>query len=89
VIDRPDTAVDLRARAGVRALRSSKIRDAAIAELNAGNTFCTQGLGAPELRAALADYGQRLHGRGSVDRIAVTNSGTSALMVRQRSCPNR
>lgn len=58
-----------------------EIRDVAIAELNAGNTFYTQGLGTPELRSALADYGQRLHGQGSVDRIAVTSSGTSALLV--------
>lgn len=110
MIDRLDTAVNLQARAGVRALRSSKIRDVAnaamgrpgvlpfwfgepdvptpqairdvaIAELNAGNTFYTHGLGTPGLRSALADYGQRLHGHGSVDRIAVTSAGTSALMV--------
>lgn len=104
------SARDLRARAGVGALRSSKIRDVAnaamgrpgvlpfwfgepdvptpsairdvaIAELNAGNVFYTHGLGTMSLRSALADYGTRLHGSIDDDRIAVTNSGTAALMI--------
>ncbi|MDD7833885.1 pyridoxal phosphate-dependent aminotransferase [Paenarthrobacter sp. AB444] len=102
--------LDLRAREGVRNLRSSKIRDVAnagmgkpgvlpfwfgepdvatpqairdvaIAELHAGNVFYTQGLGVPTLREALAGYARRLHGRGDAEQIAVTSSGTSALMT--------
>ena len=59
------------------------IRDAGIASLNAGETFYTQNLGIPELREAIAAYQSRLHGQSPLDpsRIAVTNSGMSALMV--------
>jgi aspartate/methionine/tyrosine aminotransferase len=57
------------------------IRDVAIAELNAGNVYYVQTLGTNELRESLAAYTQRLHGRGDVDQIAVTSSGTSALMT--------
>ncbi len=57
------------------------IRQAAIDSLNAGETFYTQNLGMPELREAIASYVSRLHGPAGVDRVAVTNSGMSALML--------
>ncbi|MFF5793877.1 pyridoxal phosphate-dependent aminotransferase [Paeniglutamicibacter sp. NPDC012692] len=57
------------------------IRDVATSEINAGNVFYVQTLGTNALRESLANYTQRLHGRGSVDQIAVTSSGTSALMT--------
>ena len=57
------------------------IRDAAIASLNAGETFYTHSFGIPALRQALSDYTARLHGVSSPDNIAVTNSGISALMM--------
>ena len=57
------------------------IREAAIASLNAGETFYNQNLGIPELREALAGYTARLHGACTPDNIAVTNSGMNALML--------
>ena len=57
------------------------IRDAAVAALAAGETFYTLNFGIPELRAALASYVSRLHRPVGVDRIAVTASGMSALML--------
>ncbi|GAA1861217.1 pyridoxal phosphate-dependent aminotransferase [Paeniglutamicibacter psychrophenolicus] len=57
------------------------IRDVATREINDGNVFYVQTLGTNALRESLAAYTARLHGRGSVDRIAVTSSGTSALMT--------
>lgn len=57
------------------------IRDAAIASLGAGETFYSQNLGLPELRAAIADYVSRLHARTATDEIAVTSSGLSALQL--------
>ena len=57
------------------------IRDAAIDSINAGETFYNPNMGIPELRAALAAYSARLHGTGSADNIAVTNSGMNALML--------
>ncbi|MGO4392587.1 pyridoxal phosphate-dependent aminotransferase [Variovorax sp. M-6] len=98
------------ARAAVRALRSSKIREvanagmgqedvlpfwfgepdeatpgyvraAAIAALEASQTFYTQTLGHPRLRTGVADYLSRLHQPIATDRIAITSSGTSALML--------
>ncbi len=57
------------------------IREAAIASLNAGETFYNQNLGIPELRDALAGYTARLHGACAPDNIAVTNSGMNALML--------
>jgi aspartate/methionine/tyrosine aminotransferase len=57
------------------------IREAAMAALEAGETFYTQNFGIPELREALAAYMARLHGSFSSDRIAVTASGMSALML--------
>ena len=57
------------------------IRRAAIEALEAGDTFYTQNLGIPELRQTLADYVSRLHRPVGPERIAVTNSGMSALML--------
>ena len=57
------------------------IRDAAIASINAGETFYIPNLGIPELRDALAAYSTRLHGRCTAANIAVTNSGMNALML--------
>ena len=57
------------------------LRQAAIDSLNAGETFYSQNLGLPELRAAIAAYLTRLHGATSADQIAVTSSGLSALQL--------
>ena len=57
------------------------IRDAAVAALAAGETFYTLNFGIPELRAALATYVSRLHHPVGMNRIAVTASGMSALML--------
>jgi aspartate/methionine/tyrosine aminotransferase len=57
------------------------IRQAGIDSLNAGETFYSHNLGLPELRDAIAAYVSRLHRPASNDRIAVTNSGMSALML--------
>lgn len=56
-------------------------RDAAIAHIASGQTFYVQTLGTPALRHSLAAYVSRLHGRRDIDNIAVTSSGTSALMT--------
>lgn len=58
------------------------IREAAAASLSAGQTFYTQNLGRPALREGIARYVSDLHGIdvGS-DRIAVTGSGVSAIML--------
>ena len=58
------------------------IREAAARALADGRTFYTHNLGAVELRQALDLYLARLHGRPiGVDRLAVTSSGVSALMI--------
>jgi aspartate/methionine/tyrosine aminotransferase len=57
------------------------IRDAAKAALDAGDTFYTHNMGTPALREAIAAYASRLHRPVSADRIAVTSSGVSALML--------
>jgi len=57
------------------------IRQAGIDSLNAGETFYTHNLGLAELRDAIAAYVSRLHRPAASDRIAVTNSGMSALML--------
>ena len=60
----------------------SFIRDAAIASLQAGETFYAENLGRPYLREAISSYLTRLHRRPiGTDRIAVTGSGLSALML--------
>ncbi len=57
------------------------IRRAAIASLEAGETFYTHNLGLPELRDAIADYTSRLHRPVAAGRIAVTSGGVNALML--------
>lgn len=64
------------------------IRDAAIASLQAGETFYSHNLGLPELREALADHTRRQHPQAqAVDatRIAVTSGGVNALMLAAQS----
>jgi len=61
-----------------------QIRDAAAASLAAGETFYSHNLGLPELRQAIASYLGRLHGPIGAERIAVTSSGVSALMIAQQ-----
>ncbi|MBT9501199.1 MAG: pyridoxal phosphate-dependent aminotransferase [Burkholderiaceae bacterium] len=55
--------------------------EAATASLQRGETFYAHNLGLPELRQALADYTSAFHRPVGVDRIAVTSSGVSALML--------
>jgi aspartate/methionine/tyrosine aminotransferase len=57
------------------------IRDAAVASLDAGETFYTQNFGIPELREAIAAYVSRWHHSVAAADIAVTASGMSALML--------
>ncbi len=61
------------------------IRAAAIASLQAGETFYAHNLGLPELREAIAGYTDRLHpGRGAAHwfgRTAVTSGGVNGLML--------
>lgn len=58
------------------------IREAAARALMDGRTFYTHNLGRPDLRAALSAYLARLHGRAiGPERLAITNSGVSALML--------
>lgn len=60
-------------------------REAAVASLRQGETFYSHNLGLPELREALAAYVSGLHRPVSPQRIAVTSSGTSALMLAAQS----
>jgi aspartate/methionine/tyrosine aminotransferase len=57
------------------------IREAASLALSRGDTFYTQNFGIPALREAIATYTTRLHQPIGPDRIAVTSSGVSALML--------
>jgi aspartate/methionine/tyrosine aminotransferase len=57
------------------------VRDAAAASLARGETFYAHNLGLPELREALARYTSSLHPAVGAERIAVTSSGVSALMI--------
>ena len=57
------------------------IRQAAADALMRGETFYSHNLGLPELRQAIASYASSLHGPVDVDRIAVTSSGVTALML--------
>ncbi|MEO8155724.1 MAG: pyridoxal phosphate-dependent aminotransferase [Rhizobacter sp.] len=59
----------------------SAINEAAIDSLRAGETFYSHNLGLPELREALAGHLSDLHGPIASERIAVTSSGVSALMI--------
>jgi len=57
------------------------IRDAALRSIEAGETFYSPNLGLPELRESIAGYVGSLHPLVGSDRIAVTSSGVSALML--------
>jgi aspartate aminotransferase len=58
------------------------IREAAVASLSAGETFYSENLGRPYLRQAISSYLTSLHQMHiGVERVAVTPSGDSALMV--------
>ena len=57
------------------------IREAAAASIARGETFYSHNLGIPALREALAGYIGAAHRPLGVDRIAVTSSGVSALMI--------
>src|SRR5438034_2049106 len=57
------------------------IRDAAVASIGAGETFYTQNFGIGELRDAIAAYVSGLHRPIVADKVAVTASGMSALML--------
>ncbi len=57
------------------------VRDAAAQSLARGETFYAHNLGLAELREALAADVGALHGPVSAQRIAVTSSGVSALML--------
>jgi aspartate/methionine/tyrosine aminotransferase len=54
---------------------------AAIEAIDARQTFYTPTLGLPRLREAIAEYVTRLHRPTGADSVAVTSSGTSALML--------
>jgi len=57
------------------------IRRAAADALMRGETFYSHNLGLPELRQAIAGYASALHGPIDGDRVAVTSSGVTALML--------
>lgn len=58
------------------------IRDAAAASLKAGETFYAPNMGIPPLRAAIAKYVSGLHDVNvGAERIAVTNSGVTGVML--------
>jgi aspartate/methionine/tyrosine aminotransferase len=57
------------------------IRLAAADSLARGETFYSHNLGMPELRQAIADYASGLHQPLGAERIAVTSSGVTALML--------
>lgn len=58
-----------------------EICDAAIAALQRRRTFYIQTLGDPALRKEIAGYLSRWHGPVDIERVAVTSSGTHALML--------
>jgi aspartate/methionine/tyrosine aminotransferase len=57
------------------------IRQAAAESLARGETFYSHNLGLPELREGIARYASALHGPVAMERIAVTSSGVTALML--------
>ena len=57
------------------------VREAAIESLRNGETFYAHNLGLAELRQAIAAYASALHRPLGPERIAVTSSGVSALMI--------
>ncbi len=61
------------------------ISQAAIASLQAGETFYTYQRGLPELRQALADYHARVYGRPfAAERFFVTGGGMQAIQIALR-----
>ena len=58
-----------------------EVREAAARSLRDGETFYAHNLGLPSLRQAIADYVGSLHRPVGIERIAVTSSGVSALML--------
>jgi aspartate/methionine/tyrosine aminotransferase len=60
---------------------AAAVREAAGRSLQDGETFYGHNLGLPALRQAIADYVGGLHRPVDVQRIAVTSSGVSALML--------
>lgn len=67
------------------AVTPDEVREAAVASLQAGETFYAHNLGLPELRHAIAGYTHGLHPQQSTDhwfdRVAVTSGGVSGLML--------
>lgn len=63
---------------------SESVRAAAAESLAHGETFYSHNLGLAELRQALASYTSALHRPVGLDRVAVTSSGVSALMLAQQ-----
>lgn len=62
------------------------IRRAAEQAMRDGRTFYTPNRGVPELRAAVSDYLSKLHGRPvDVERVSITASGVSAIMLVMQS----
>lgn len=57
------------------------VREAAVRSLRDGETFYAHNLGLPVLREAISRYVSALHGAVPIERIAVTSSGVSALML--------
>lgn len=57
------------------------IRRAAVASLEAGETFYTHNFGIPDLRETISAYVTRFRRPTAADEIAVTSSGMSALMI--------
>lgn len=57
------------------------VGEAAAASIAAGETFYAHNLGLPALREALAAYVSSLHRPVGMERIAVTSSGVSGLMI--------
>jgi aspartate/methionine/tyrosine aminotransferase len=57
------------------------VREAAAASLAAGETFYGHNLGLPELREGIASYASALHRPLAAERVAVTSSGVTALML--------
>jgi aspartate/methionine/tyrosine aminotransferase len=60
---------------------AESVRHAAVERILDGDTFYVQTLGLPVLRERIAAYVSELHGPRSARGIAVTSSGTSALML--------
>ena len=57
------------------------IGEAAIRSIRDGETFYAHNLGLPELREAIAGYTAGLHRAVGAERVVVTSSGVSALMM--------